>query len=318
MRCVEVQNELSAFMDGELGSERAEEVAAHLGLCHACVEEFRSLRELVRWASLIPEEEPPAYLRASILHAMSTLGPTPAERFWSVVRQITAPRPLVWATCACATAALAVALAGTRGPQPVVTGTRGAKMAGRTPAPAIQPSTLPVTPDPPPVVIQPLPNPIATAPPPVAHPASDRPMELAERPLTPAVKPAVARSGAAPRIVPVVEPRVEAPPVQPEAMASPVTQPRGAEPTPPAGVDGTPGMMSLGSPSGDPSGGPSPGEGMAMMADKPAGTGGGTIVPDDDGLAETRQFFEDLKRGQKPPTDPPGTNPAPGGTRRPL
>src|SRR5262249_54786157 len=102
-------------------SERAEAVAAHLGICPACAEEFRCLREVVRWTGMIPEEEPPAYLRASILHAMANLGPTPIERFWSAIRQAASARSLIWATCAAGTAALPGAPAGTRGPPPALT-----------------------------------------------------------------------------------------------------------------------------------------------------------------------------------------------------
>jgi hypothetical protein len=316
MRCTEVQAELSAFMDGELGMERSEQVATHLTACAGCAEEFRCLRAVVHWATLIPEEEPPAQLHARILSAIANVGPTPVERVWIAVRQLTAPRPLAWVTCACATAAFAVALAGTRGPS--LTRSQEAAIVSITPVPKVARST-PATPAPnPPLVTaqhpgvaSPAPTPEEAAPtrPTLMTRAGPSPAPVVKA--TPGPRPAAAQ----------VESRVDPPTVRPEAEATPVTMPKGMEPPPTPGSESSPSMMALGGMPGNGGSEGAPVEGMAMMTDttKPPTGGNGAILPDDDGLAETRQFFEELKRnqGKAGPEPARDRNPAPAGGRRP-
>src|SRR5436305_10098173 len=123
MRCGAVQRELSAFMDGELGLDQSQVVADHLAECATCAEDYRALRQLVHWTSLIPEvDPPPQFPRRIMAAALAADAAPPARATWSLrgaVRGLRVPPQMVWAACACATAAVAIAFASTR-PSPRV------------------------------------------------------------------------------------------------------------------------------------------------------------------------------------------------------
>ena len=118
MRCSGIQRRLSAFMDGELVLSNCQAVADHLAECASCADDFRSLRQLVHWASMVPEVDPPAHFPARILAAALAAGtaapPRPAWSIARAVRELRVPPQFVWAACACATAAVAIAFASTR------------------------------------------------------------------------------------------------------------------------------------------------------------------------------------------------------------
>ncbi|HHY36305.1 MAG TPA: DUF4349 domain-containing protein [Firmicutes bacterium] len=67
MRCSEVCELLSSYMDGMLPAEQMQAVAEHLSLCPDCREELRLLEETVALLRTLGEVEPPADLKDSIL-----------------------------------------------------------------------------------------------------------------------------------------------------------------------------------------------------------------------------------------------------------
>lgn len=87
MRCDHVEPLLSAYADGELPQTLADKVADHLAGCPACAAEWRSLASLVEALQALPEEEPPAYLRASIFEALDAAQPS----LWQRLCALTAP-----------------------------------------------------------------------------------------------------------------------------------------------------------------------------------------------------------------------------------
>src|SRR5437016_873400 len=89
MRCDRVQWLLSAHKDGELSPRLSARVAGHLEGCPACAAEWRALERLVTVLRALPEEAPPAYLRASIGAALDTAAPT----FWQRVHGALFPLP---------------------------------------------------------------------------------------------------------------------------------------------------------------------------------------------------------------------------------
>ena len=68
MRCSEVCELLSSYMDGMLPAEEMKAVDEHLSLCPDCREELRQLEETVAILRNLGEVEPPADLRDSILN----------------------------------------------------------------------------------------------------------------------------------------------------------------------------------------------------------------------------------------------------------
>jgi len=80
MKCEQVTSQLSAYMDGELPPQQAEEVRRHLAECPACAEEYRLLSQT--WDILLADAAPE---------------PSPGftQRFWQKVRaqEQAAPRP---------------------------------------------------------------------------------------------------------------------------------------------------------------------------------------------------------------------------------
>ena len=68
MRCSEVCELLSSYMDGMLPAEEMKAVDEHLSFCPDCREELRQLEETVAILRNLGEVEPPADLRGSILN----------------------------------------------------------------------------------------------------------------------------------------------------------------------------------------------------------------------------------------------------------
>ena len=66
MECSQVQEKLSAFLDGALDEATLEAVEAHLDHCAECGEELEALRVVVELMSGVCEVDPPAYLRDAI------------------------------------------------------------------------------------------------------------------------------------------------------------------------------------------------------------------------------------------------------------
>lgn len=62
MNCVEAQERLSAFFDGELPSPEQESVADHIESCAICAKEFERFEKLSQMASKLRSPEPPAGL----------------------------------------------------------------------------------------------------------------------------------------------------------------------------------------------------------------------------------------------------------------
>jgi len=78
MNCNEVKTQLSAYLDGELGHQEAEQIRAHLKDCPDCAEEYRQLAST--WDALLADED---------------IGPSPdfASRFWQKARVREEQRP---------------------------------------------------------------------------------------------------------------------------------------------------------------------------------------------------------------------------------
>ncbi|HHW91206.1 MAG TPA: anti-sigma factor, partial [Firmicutes bacterium] len=68
MRCSEVREHLSSYMDGMLSAELMQAVDEHLSLCPDCREELRQLEETVALLRNLGEVEPPADLRDGIIN----------------------------------------------------------------------------------------------------------------------------------------------------------------------------------------------------------------------------------------------------------
>jgi len=235
-------------MDGELGLEQSQAVADHLAECASCADDFRSLRQLVHWASMVPEVDPPAHFPARILAAALASGAVaPAQPAWSLaraVRELRVPPQFVWA--ACATAAVALAFASTHPSLPRTHPHSNARL-------AMVPSNPTVTV--PPVVITPITPPAARpAPvpaPPSVHIKSDLPpaeaapdTERAPEQPSPlhatapgrlasiqSAKPAPAARAETP--TPRPAPHVDAPPITATNTPPPATQPKSADPSNP-------------------------------------------------------------------------------------
>jgi len=92
-----IEQQLSAYLDGELTPEWAAEVREHLAGCAACRADLEGLRAVKRLLGALPVPEPPGDLETAILARVER-----ARRWWWLPR----PRPAV----ALAAAALTVVL----------------------------------------------------------------------------------------------------------------------------------------------------------------------------------------------------------------
>ena len=71
MNCEQVIPLLSAFHDGELLGDQADEVVEHLSLCKSCREQLESHEALSGLVRKSPAPEPPAALVRSVQRAVS-------------------------------------------------------------------------------------------------------------------------------------------------------------------------------------------------------------------------------------------------------
>jgi hypothetical protein len=67
MSCHRIQNELSAYMDGDLSSAERDGVTVHLATCASCARHLRELREVSCALSCMPKMECPEPLAARVL-----------------------------------------------------------------------------------------------------------------------------------------------------------------------------------------------------------------------------------------------------------
>lgn len=94
------EDDLTAYVDGELPAARREEVAAHLGTCPECRATEGLLRRTLAQLPALPQFVPSPSLRREVLAKVDALPPTLGERLRALLR----PTVLV------PTAALAAAL----------------------------------------------------------------------------------------------------------------------------------------------------------------------------------------------------------------
>jgi anti-sigma factor RsiW len=67
MRCSEVKELLSSYVDGMLPAGQMQAVDEHLSLCPSCQEELQLLEQTINLLRDLPEIEPPEDLTASIM-----------------------------------------------------------------------------------------------------------------------------------------------------------------------------------------------------------------------------------------------------------
>lgn len=317
MRCGMVQRELSAFVDGELGLDQSQVVADHLAQCAACAEDYRALRQLVHWASLIPEvDPPPQFPRRIMAAALAAAAAPPAHPGWSLaraVRELRMPPQMVWAACAGATAAVAIAFASTHPTARITSAKAPTQMAAVQRPPVSAPPAV----APPTVTRAPAPAPSISV--------AERPTTLVKRDLAPAApapydppaprlvvapppKPApVSRAAVAVNSHPASRP--EAPPAVATGTPAPATQPKSADPSNPPDTGETTMMAVAPMPT---SGQNMPGgETMGMVPEKSNGGSGDKPPVVDEELQDLQKFLDQQKQKSQPapPTD---------GTRRPL
>ena len=69
MDCEKVQENLSAYLDGELSPQEADAVRAHLESCEDCAAEAESLRSTVRLVRSLERAQAPAVLKRRVMAA---------------------------------------------------------------------------------------------------------------------------------------------------------------------------------------------------------------------------------------------------------
>jgi len=72
MNCEWVRNNLSAYMDGELNDDSKEMVESHLSVCSECRAELSLLSKAWTALNLWEDEQPPAYLKETILRSVKS------------------------------------------------------------------------------------------------------------------------------------------------------------------------------------------------------------------------------------------------------
>lgn len=81
MNCQEIQNELSAYVDGELSPELRTQIDAHVGSCPQCRERFAELKKLAAGVSALPKLQPaPEFLTA--VRRKIARGEEPGDASW--------------------------------------------------------------------------------------------------------------------------------------------------------------------------------------------------------------------------------------------
>ena len=72
LKCIEVVELVSDYLDGELDPETRRRVEAHLALCPACQVYVEQVRETVRTLRYLPAEELPEYAVVELEAAFAT------------------------------------------------------------------------------------------------------------------------------------------------------------------------------------------------------------------------------------------------------
>ena len=95
MNCSDVQDQLSAYYDGEMSENSLAAIAQHLAQCEPCASEFAAFKAVTRAVSQMPEPQPPATiwdgisaeLPDDLLAGSTTAQPLPQDnesrRWWT-------------------------------------------------------------------------------------------------------------------------------------------------------------------------------------------------------------------------------------------
>jgi anti-sigma factor (TIGR02949 family) len=90
VKCPDIRQELSAYLDGELDNETADALHRHLTDCPACRAELEALRRTVAAVKELPELPAPAGLKEEIMSQVEAdaAEPGPWRRLWPVAAAI--------------------------------------------------------------------------------------------------------------------------------------------------------------------------------------------------------------------------------------
>ncbi|NLN78398.1 MAG: hypothetical protein GX141_05740 [Armatimonadetes bacterium] len=110
MDCCGIQDQLSAYVDGELSKSDLIDVELHLSSCAECRAELAALEMLVRATVKLEEVDPPSSLRSRI--AAATTQRRKVDRWAAVVQRVISVRRIAWAGAIAGAAAAAVLFIG--------------------------------------------------------------------------------------------------------------------------------------------------------------------------------------------------------------
>ena len=102
MKCGDVVEQLSPFLDDELGGQERSELDKHVSSCEACAKELASLRSTVDLLHSLPRASAPAALAANVARAIRE--PRPVAERYPVIR-------VLWPALAAAAVAFVVYVA---------------------------------------------------------------------------------------------------------------------------------------------------------------------------------------------------------------
>jgi len=80
MRCYEIRDVLTEFIEGSLPEEQAREVADHIARCKACERDVRQMEQLIAALRSLPPADAPSRLRPSISDALHAVAEEQAAR----------------------------------------------------------------------------------------------------------------------------------------------------------------------------------------------------------------------------------------------
>lgn len=86
MKCHQVQERLSEYLDGELDAEQARAVQAHLPGCAACARELAGLRAVVQELHSLPPAQVPGGLCSAVMEQLRSQPRAAAPRLWRHLR----------------------------------------------------------------------------------------------------------------------------------------------------------------------------------------------------------------------------------------
>lgn len=66
MKCTEIKNLLSPYLDGDLDEKKKQWIDEHLAICSSCAKELEELKEIISGLKKIPEVEPPPYFLEAV------------------------------------------------------------------------------------------------------------------------------------------------------------------------------------------------------------------------------------------------------------